>query len=1084
MSGPYRFPPERVTSPLDQRPVNLFPSGQPPNFKTNLNRNKTKKWVEAKPYSYDGDDWGDYDEDDEYGVSEQASKAPQAPTGLRQRGQSIEKGSRSFTDPQPGVERRNSFDYGDDKRAFSSSMGPMDALPPIDTSVQGGKAGSNDPHTRRDFEHSALPPPLQMRTATAPTSAPDTPLGHRPRTSSLAPDTAMPSAVSQDSTPISERQRAPSNPNKPLSFVRPADIYKRAVEGGVETKSPVEAKPQHEHLPGFEITKPPGQPASGSGGGVISPSLPPLHSGSTFGDEFWDSTQGLAKSGGESAQPELQHQPSSGFRSAVRAAFERKDDNSVPPTPVSKSNSLSTSGCNVSRSNTDSTAGISPIMSGVPGSGLPSLRTDTSTPAIAEEPSPSPRSASGTIQPFDPSQKPSTSHSRNPSGGTLPGASTPTGRPSSNHSPARSPAIEPARPVAAPAVAEMSADYGAREVDLASPPSKSSKSNSGLEELQAQASFLDSHRSPGPDSPERSSPISRSESPTKGRVRDLAGKLNEQLADSRRNSTHSISSQKSHDSGKKSSRPSSPTKSAERPQAEREISFRPKIPGTWESYNSTPGQSSPEKEKLEPPMKLSRETTAESFDIAPTTAKQQLDYKEPVDPIKNPTAALAATGAALGESIRSALSPGERSAESSSEDLTKAEDDRQARAVGDVWLRPLQVDRTNTSTTEATSKDSHLGDSPVDAPLPLRSSRSPSTQPEARTPLPRSKTIKDVESEALEQEIMKRLSNPSLGSLNVEPFNRAGSGLSQNWTSGEDDVQSLKTGLSVHDATIRPVEPSPFSSPERDDPGRPNLMKRFSWEQSSAGNSTAQQTPSKLLDSRENLADGLQLVNPEPESSPSPEPVELAAPAAPNQPLDADAWRAQSTAVDPAATLGERSTSVSQTLASTEQSRIPLFREILALKSSHERISKFNQTRESFASMDTGLRAWVAMTLEKKPEHAELADLPRNPPKPMSANSGSIRGHKHGASLSHIATGLRKTSQTATSESATTGAHPGASGAAGSSASASANRERMQAKGKDLLKGAGVLGGKGMKEAKGLFAKGRSRFGRNESKVD
>ncbi|KAK8176220.1 hypothetical protein BC567DRAFT_87767 [Phyllosticta citribraziliensis] len=923
-----------------------------------------------------------------------------------------------------------------------------------------------------------------MRTATAPTSAPDTPLGHRPRTSSLAPDTAMPSAVSQDSTPISERQRAPSNPNKPLSFVRPADIYKRAVEGGVETKSPVEAKPQHEHLPGFEITKPPGQPASGSGGGVISPSLPPLHSGSTFGDEFWDSTQGLAKSGGESAQPELQHQPSSGFRSAVRAAFERKDDNSVPPTPVSKSNSLSTSGCNVSRSNTDSTAGISPIMSGVPGSGLPSLRTDTSTPAIAEEPSPSPRSASGTIQPFDPSQKPSTSHSRNPSGGTLPGASTPTGRPSSNHSPARSPAIEPARPVAAPAVAEMSADYGAREVDLASPPSKSSKSNSGLEELQAQASFLDSHRSPGPDSPERSSPISRSESPTKGRVRDLAGKLNEQLADSRRNSTHSISSQKSHDSGKKSSRPSSPTKSAERPQAEREISFRPKIPGTWESYNSTPGQSSPEKEKLEPPMKLSRETTAESFDIAPTTAKQQLDYKEPVDPIKNPTAALAATGAALGESIRSALSPGERSAESSSEDLTKAEDDRQARAVGDVWLRPLQVDRTNTSTTEATSKDSHLGDSPVDAPLPLRSSRSPSTQPEARTPLPRSKTIKDVESEALEQEIMKRLSNPSLGSLNVEPFNRAGSGLSQNWTSGEDDVQSLKTGLSVHDATIRPVEPSPFSSPERDDPGRPNLMKRFSWEQSSAGNSTAQQTPSKLLDSRENLADGLQLVNPEPESSPSPEPVELAAPAAPNQPLDADAWRAQSTAVDPAATLGERSTSVSQTLASTEQSRIPLFREILALKSSHERISKFNQTRESFASMDTGLRAWVAMTLEKKPEHAELADLPRNPPKPMSANSGSIRGHKHGASLSHIATGLRKTSQTATSESATTGAHPGASGAAGSSASASANRERMQAKGKDLLKGAGVLGGKGMKEAKGLFAKGRSRFGRNESKVD
>jgi hypothetical protein len=38
----------------------------------------------------------------------------------------------------------------------------------------------------------------------------------------------------------------------------------------------------------------------------------------------------------------------------------------------------------------------------------------------------------------------------------------------------------------------------------------------------------------------------------------------------------------------------------------------------------------------------------------------------------------------------------------------------------------------------------------------------------------------------------------------------------------------------------------------------------------------------------------------------------------------------------------------------------------------------------------------------------------------------------------------------------------------------------MQAKGKDLLHTAGVLSGKGMTSAKGLFAKGKSRFNRDK----
>ena len=63
------------------------PAGGPPtSFKTNVNRAKTKRWVEAKTVSYDGDDWGEADEYDEY--SGYSAGAVQKPTGLRQQGQS------------------------------------------------------------------------------------------------------------------------------------------------------------------------------------------------------------------------------------------------------------------------------------------------------------------------------------------------------------------------------------------------------------------------------------------------------------------------------------------------------------------------------------------------------------------------------------------------------------------------------------------------------------------------------------------------------------------------------------------------------------------------------------------------------------------------------------------------------------------------------------------------------------------------------------------------------------------------------------------------------------------------------------
>jgi len=53
----------------------------PISYKANVNRNKTRKWADAKPVDYGGDEWGD---DDEYDPP-----PPRKPTGLRQQGQGL-----------------------------------------------------------------------------------------------------------------------------------------------------------------------------------------------------------------------------------------------------------------------------------------------------------------------------------------------------------------------------------------------------------------------------------------------------------------------------------------------------------------------------------------------------------------------------------------------------------------------------------------------------------------------------------------------------------------------------------------------------------------------------------------------------------------------------------------------------------------------------------------------------------------------------------------------------------------------------------------------------------------------------------
>ncbi|KAI7253337.1 hypothetical protein KC352_g12121, partial [Hortaea werneckii] len=153
--------------------------------------------------------------------------------------------------------------------------------------------------------------------------------------------------------------------------------------------------------------------------------------------------------------------------------------------------------------------------------------------------------------------------------------------------------------------------------------------------------------------------------------------------------------------------------------------------------------------------------------------------------------------------------------------------------------------------------------------------------------------------------------------------------------------------------------------------------------------------------------------------------------------------------------------------------RIPPFREILAIKSSPQRIQAYNDTRHTFADMDTGLTNWMSSMLTQHPEHASLStDGSSQPPSALQQSAASR--HKHSPSILKIpklggsgAQDSAAPSGNYASDTAPTPKTPGRD----------LDMDRVQQRGKDLMKNASVLGGKAQAGARGLFAKGKNRFG-------
>jgi hypothetical protein len=1227
MSGPFRFQQEEARSPLyvappyvqvacfrkltrvSDRSASPFSAGQPVSFKTNVNRAKTKKWVQAKKNAYDGDDWGGYDEYDEYGVNQE----PEQPQPLAQRyyAQRTEQPLRSFTDPSQQAPlprgRRNSFEHGEEQRAFSSSIpqpqhgyGQQSGVPQAQASSHDYDRGSDTPD-RGDFSPSAMPPPLQTRISQVPADfTPPINTQFPPRKSSIGQgDLPM---------PTSPRSRNGSQQSdKPLPFIRPADIYKRHQEER-ERASMESSRPSLDSLSSptrDEMTST--QEAARS--------LQPMETVAERKSEYLPDYDAAAphhdKQQSQQDPSLVSPQDDQGLRSVVDQAFTRADESrSVPPTPISNDND---SNSDLLRSNTGSTSGISPIMSRVPSSAVSALRNrdqaDNNTPAIAEEPSevttPVPQTTSANI--IEPMhhipRKPSPSHNRNFSNSSLPrsGLATPT----RGDSPARSPVLAPSRDVPEPESALVTTEsnetsntmegglqgpssaYATREADIASAARTAPDNNAtelGTAELQSQNTFLDLHDAQSPV--DDVLPRDRSESPSKGRVQALAGKFGD-VASSRRGSTQSNRSRNSVQSWERSndnSRAGSPTKASPPKPSSPVKEFRPHLPGQWESYATTamtPSDHGDQDRRLS--LASNGPISLNKSDLTPTTDKQPLVGGSSAETnTSDPLAALRDAGAAMVNSIRTTLGADDEASETQQQKARRTDH-------GNIYLpRPLQLDRTGTSGSSVPptppAKDTPESEFPPPPPLKERSPQAfksqlkrPSLDPQLST----DPSAEDQESDRLRKEIVASLSpfkapaSPASESnrASLHPVspgtNRASSILPSEYDTywADEDRASRRSSQDTERHTGGPPSGAIVSFlPQSEEPTKPVILNRFSWEESN----TQLQTPNKQAQSvptpeptkvpqatespatveravdqeRQEWSEGLPdsyfgpehtftVTKPDPSS-------DIDMPQRPTTP-DNNATRSVTsttreetrspglhvvnTELNPEAVdlpprfsaeheqplgLGESGLNEKQQpeppsqhpgiVQSDEEATTPIpmqepapkspttdkplgAREIATLNTAAERIDTYDKTREYWAHVNHGLNDWLRSVLEAKPELATqtypVQRIPTSSARHRHTGSLALFGKLGGSSSHDVSADQHNNASVpvpANSSSPTTAA-PSGSGFGGRIAN-----QQMQLKGKDLLHTANVLGGKGMTSAKGLFAKGKSRFGRE--KVD
>ncbi|KAI0503224.1 hypothetical protein F5B22DRAFT_560683 [Xylaria bambusicola] len=202
-------------------------AGSNTSYKANVNRTKTRKWVEAKVQNYDGDDWGnDYDDDYDDGDDQPYEPEPMPPkitkpTGLRQPGQTGLPSTRTFSQPSTTL-----WSSADSRVPGPSSLRSPSGPPSLHVQTQPTATGTPPPphavesaHPATTSSHTNVPPGSY---SAGPTTVPSR---FPPRKSSMG---------QQDRPDIDSKQvsKLDTRPGSSSSnrIVRPADIYKRVGE--------------------------------------------------------------------------------------------------------------------------------------------------------------------------------------------------------------------------------------------------------------------------------------------------------------------------------------------------------------------------------------------------------------------------------------------------------------------------------------------------------------------------------------------------------------------------------------------------------------------------------------------------------------------------------------------------------------------------------------------------------------------------------------------------------------------------------------------------------------------------------------
>ncbi|KAI1108581.1 hypothetical protein F5Y14DRAFT_74862 [Nemania sp. NC0429] len=1078
-----------------------MPSSSAPaasSYKTNVNRTKTRKWVEAKVQSYDGDDWGnddDYDDnaDDQHDEPEPPPSSATRAAGLgpRQPGQTGYQLPSSRTFPQSAA--ASSRPSNPAPRLFGQPplRGPG-GHPSLHVQTQSAASATTSPPYATE---SAFPATVSSRPSDPFTSysagptVTSTPSRFPPRKSSMGqhdrPNLEDKMTPKPDSRPGSSAGNPPRldqpSPSpgqasapvaKPLPFIRPSDIYKRVgeekerererlsvdserpsmegVHGRTEGASspaqfrssmeqyrrtsleshdgsepararksslaPVAERKSEYGMDGFLVHDPTSQPPAIQEPPMTNPEPPRLHN--ELGDE---AKADLAKSRRFSTSPQLPNLTRvSGFGDDFFSGpknYSHKDNVDVMPVPMEATKAQPAYALE------DARLKQSPIPIGNSNDGA----------EVTEE------------EVMGPSQPPLSSSSRPQLPGTW--VSESTAVPTS---------LEPP-----PLLEEQEVE---RSVDLAD---LDHSNTSPMAENHAEPS--DQH--PATDAAALPSSVDgfQGTSKTNGAHQSSEGELGSvagQRDNSRAPGGHYPTPQllPPLKTGNLLAQPSSTTASStprdNSPQKQTSSTDQPEIETTTGSEFSPTA-----------PLNTTR-APADSPDFvlsSPSQAESVMSTVETISPEKESDK--------LREEIMKSLSPAPHSPASSGLPSFNTESNpgdftRESRYLSGVYDDYLSLSEekslqevSQAAKSSALMASSHSpvagtgsfpqsGDAPVSQPAPVDSVRSPAS--ENPTTLrrfswqhePEEVTLSPAESRPAVSMISQDSLADSRGSMNVgsEPDIRTESPLAGLLQADAGGARALSPQVSqvssrTPDDSLGVIEsPSPISlattrpNPASEEPNMARLSladekeKMIVGDAQSVGSNASEQHPALMT-------------APEQDDSPSAVPPVLRIPP-----------------VQPAA---------AQTAAPTP------FREILNLATYEQRVQRFDETREQFYIMESGLSDWLTH-LQSQTEHTQATAW--SDPKPPPFKSGAPPASA-GASSGVLPPVPAKTG-TAVSHSRRTSIGNMQQLMGGQSGSFGASGNQVGTKSKELLHAAGAFGNKGMKSGMKLFNKGKNKLRR------